>query len=110
MHHNWDDIGVLMRGRLWFMAFHQGQFGLWNWLLMLGVATLLAFIAVAALVSYLKRKESGKWGTPKVPKSLKVGYGVITLIVILGIVFPLFGVSIVVITLVETLRTKQKIT
>ena len=58
----------------------------------------------------LKRKESGKWGTPKVPKSLKVGYGVITLIVILGIVFPLFGVSIVVITLVETLRTKQKIT
>ena len=110
LHHNWDDIGVLMRGRLWFMAFHQGQFGLWNWLLMLGVATLLAFIAVAALVSYLKRKESGKWGTPKVPKSLKVGYGVITLIVILGIVFPLFGVSIVVITLVETLRTKQKIT
>lgn len=108
VHHNWDDVGVLMKARRWFMAFHQGQFGLWNWFLMLGVASLFAFIAIAALVSYLKRKPENGWGTPKVPKSFKVGYSVIAIILILGIVFPLFGVSIVLITLIDLLRIKPK--
>ena len=108
IHHNWEDVGVLMRGRMWFMAFHQGQFGLWNWGLMLGVALLLAFVAIAGLVSYLKRKESGKWGTPKVPISFKAGYGVIGIIVILGLIFPLFGASILFITLIEYLIIYKK--
>lgn len=106
--HNWEDVGVLMRSRMWFMAFHQGQFGLWNWALMLFVALLLAFVAIAGLVSYLKRKESGKWGTPKVPVSFKAGYGIVAIIVILGIVFPLFGGSVLVIALVEFMRKRKK--
>lgn len=109
INHNWEDVGVLMRGRMWFMAFHQGQFGLWNWLLMLGVALLLAFVAIAGLVSYLKRKEPNKWGTPKVPASFKAGYGIIAIIVILGVVFPLFGVSVLVIILIEFFRNKKKL-
>ncbi len=107
VNHNWEDVGVLMRGRMWFMAFHQGQFGLWNWVLMLCVALLLAFVAIAALVSYLKRKETGKWGTPKVPAKFNVGYGIVALIVLLGVIFPLFGLSVIAIIVVEFLR-KQK--
>ncbi len=107
--HNWDDVGVLMRGRMWFMAFHQGQFGLWNWFLMLFVALLLAFVAIAALISYLKRKKAGVWGVPKVPKPFKMGYGVMLLIAVLGIVFPLFGVSAIVIAGVEFLFNKQNV-
>lgn len=109
IHHNWEDVGVLMRGRMWFMAFHQGQFGLWNWFLMLGVALLLAFVAIAGLVSYLKRKESGKWGTPKVPKSFKAGYGIVFIIVIMGMVFPLFGGSALLIALVAFFRKKMNV-
>lgn len=109
VNHNWEDVGVLMRGRMWFMAFHQGQFGLWNWFLMLFVALLLAFVAIAALMSYLKRKKAGTWGVPKVPKSFKIGYGVVLLIIVLGIVFPLFGVSAVVIAAVEFWLSKQKV-
>ncbi|WP_158837852.1 PepSY-associated TM helix domain-containing protein [Polaribacter sp. L3A8] len=108
IHHTWEDVGVLMRGRMWFMAFHQGQFGLWNWALMLVVAVLLAFVAIAGLVSYLKRKETGKWGTPKVPVSFKVGYGVVCIIVILGIILPLFGASVLLILLIEFLRSKKQ--
>ena len=108
MHYNWEDVGVLMRGRMWFMAFHQGQFGLWNWGLMLGIAILLAFIAIAGLISYLKRKKTSKWGIPKVPISFKAGYGVVTTIVILGLIFPLFGISIALITLIEYLRRYKK--
>jgi len=108
IHHNWEDVGVLMRGRMWFMAFHQGQFGLWNWALMLFVAILLAFVAIAGLISYLKRKESGKWGTPKVPISFKAGYGVVGVIVVLGIVLPLFGASVLLILFIEFLRRNKK--
>ena len=104
VNHNWEDVGILMRGRMWVMAFHQGQFGLWNWLLMLFVALLLMFVAVSALISYLKRKPKGKWGTPKVPAKFEVGYGVVCLIILLGIVFPLFGISVICIGIIEYLR------
>jgi len=46
VNHDWTDVGFLMRGRMWFMAFHQGQFGTWNWVLMICVAVLLTFISV----------------------------------------------------------------
>lgn len=95
--HNWKDVGVLMRGRMWVMAFHQGQFGLWNWILMLSVAIIVTVVALAGLLSYLKRKQKGDWGVPKVPAQFKVGYGIIAGIIVLGIVFPLFGLSVVLI-------------
>ncbi len=109
VHHNWEDVGVLMRGRMWFMAFHQGQFGTWNWVLMICVALLLTFVSIAALISYLKRKPSGKWGVPKVPESFKTGYVLVSLIVLLGIIFPLFGASVLVIFLGEVFRKKKGI-
>lgn len=106
--HDWEDVGVLMKGRLWLMAFHQGEFGRWNWFLMLGVAIMLLIIGIAGLLSYLKRKQKGDWGVPKVPATLKIGYGIIICIVVLGILFPLFGISVILIALWEYLKTKNK--
>lgn len=106
--HNWDDVGVLMRGRMWLMAFHQGQFGTWNWVLMLVVSVLLLGISIAGMLSYLKRKSKGQWGTPKVNAKFKIGYSIIIIIGLLGIIFPLFGLSILVIMLLEFFKTKFK--
>ena len=108
IHHNWEDVGVLMQARMWFMAFHQGQFGTWNFILILGVALLLIFVAISALIAYIKRKPSGKWGTPKVPASFTVGYGVITIIVLLGVILPMFGISVILIVLFEFILKKIK--
>ncbi|WP_299610892.1 PepSY domain-containing protein [uncultured Aquimarina sp.] len=102
--HTWKDVGILMRGRMWFMAFHQGEFGGWNWWLILITAILLTIMSVSALASYILRKRKGSWGVPKVPASFKVGYGVILLIGILSIIFPLFGASILIILAIEYLR------
>lgn len=101
---HWKDVGVLMRGRMWVMAFHQGEFGKWNWWLMLSIAILLTIMSVSALVSYVLRKRKGSLGIPKVPMHFKVGYGVLLLIAILGILFPLFGISILLLLLVEYVR------
>lgn len=106
--HNWEDVGVLMRGRMWVMAFHQGQFGRWNWVLMLGVAILLTFVSVAGLLSYLKRKKKGEWGVPKVPAKFKVGYGIMAIIALLSVIFPLFGISVVLIIVVDFFKKKKR--
>ncbi|WP_299838231.1 PepSY domain-containing protein [uncultured Tenacibaculum sp.] len=99
--HNWNDVGVLMRARMWLMAFHQGEFGGWNWYLMFAIAVLLTLMSTAAIFSYVFRKQKGKLSVPKSPKSFKQNYGLVIAILFLGIIFPLFGVSIVLICLSE---------
>ncbi len=86
----WQDIGVLMRARLWVMAFHQGQMGYWNFLLMLFVAIGLAVISVAGFFSFKARS----WGIPEAPNNFRVGTGIIIIIVLLAIILPLFGFSL----------------
>ena len=103
---DWKDVGVLMRARMWVMAFHQGEFGLWNWFLMLIIAIGLTVMSLSALVSYILRKRKGIWGTPKVPIQFKIGYGIMIMIGILGLVFPLLGISILFIIAFELLNKK----
>ncbi len=103
----WDDVGILMRGRMWFMAFHQGEFGLWNWVLMLCVAIALTIMSISAIISYILRKRKGNWGVPKVPTSFKVGYGIVSLLIIVSIIFPLFGVSLLLIIGFEYFRKRS---
>ncbi|WP_103070066.1 PepSY-associated TM helix domain-containing protein [Aquimarina sediminis] len=105
---NWEDVGVLMRGRMWVMAFHQGEFGAWSWWLMLFTAVALAIMSISALISYIMRKRKGDWGTPKVPARFKVGYGIIIMITILAILFPLFGINIILLLIIEYLRKKKQ--
>ncbi|MDO6517767.1 PepSY-associated TM helix domain-containing protein [Zobellia uliginosa] len=100
----WADVGVLMRGRMWVMAFHQGQFGAWNWYLMLLVALLLAVMGISALVSYSLRKRKGHWGIPKVSKNFNAGYGVVIALIFMGVLFPLFGLSLLLIWMVSQVK------
>lgn len=93
--HNWSDVGFLMRGRMWVMAFHQGQFGGWNWWLMFGVTLVLTIMSAAAIVSYLIRKPEKKWGVPKVSKNFEVEPIVVIFIILLGALLPLFGLSLI---------------
>jgi uncharacterized iron-regulated membrane protein len=104
----WQAVGSLMRARMWLMAFHQGQFGTWNWYLMIFIGSSLALMSISAFVSFLLRKNKGSWGVPKVPKDFKVGYGIVVLLVLLAVVFPLFGISLVLIFGIEWLCKKRK--
>lgn len=101
MNLDWKDIGILMRARLWLMSFHQGEFGLWNWLLMVFMACTLIMASVSALVSYVMRKRKGAWGVPQVPDTFRAGIVVYLVILGLGIIFPLFGISALLIVISE---------
>lgn len=93
LHQKWEDVGILMRGRMWVMAFHQGQFGPWNWWLMLIVAFFLFLSSFAAIVSYFAKKPKNRWVIPHVPRGFQASFGVIVIIIFLGLMFPLFGLS-----------------
>jgi len=87
--HTWNDVGVLMKARIWLMAFHQGEFGGWNWWLMF-------FIAIG-------------WGIPKVSKQFKVGKLVVFFLILLAITFPLFGTSLGFIIAYEQYKKRKMI-
>lgn len=97
---NWSDVGWLMRARMWAMAFHQGQFGWWNWLLVLFTAFGLLFLSVSAIVAYFLKKQTGEWGVPS-PKSYNVGLPFYAAVVVLGLFLPLFGLSAVIIYAIQ---------
>lgn len=100
----WQDVGLLMDLRQVFMRLHQGEYGLVNWLLVLVLVLVFALTTFAAMVSYLYRKPKDAWGLPRVPASFKADATVLSLIVLLGAVFPLFGGSVLLIFLFQMLR------
>lgn len=107
--HDWSDVGLLMRARMWLMAFHQGEFGGWNWYLVFFVAVLLTVMSATAIFSYLWRKPKGKLGIPKQPKNFRLSAGFIFLLLILGIIFPLFGISVMFIFVFDIIRNRTNI-
>jgi len=106
--HSWSDVGFLMRGRMWVMAFHQGEFSAWNWWLMFGVSIGLTIMTIAGLFSYAYRKEQGNWSVPKVSVKFKVGKVVLLVLVVLGVMLPVFGISVLLIVLFEQFSKKVK--
>lgn len=99
---NWTDVGFLMRGRMWAMAFHQGQFGFWNWILVMITAFGLLVLSVSGVVAYFVRKKSGTWGLPNT-EATKLGAGYTIFIVTISVMLPLFGLSAVLILLIDKL-------
>lgn len=107
-HYTWADVGVLMNLRQVAMRFHQGEYGLINWLFVLLVVIVFTLTTAAGLASYLIRKPKGRWGFPTVPIGFRAGYGVAGLMIVCGVMFPLFGASVVLILTVESLARLVK--
>ena len=104
--YDWSEVGVLMNLRQIAMRLHQGEYGLSNWLFVLIVTLLFTISTIAGLVSYILRKPKNGWGLPKVPAHFTVGRTLVFIIIGLGIVFPLLGISLVVLWLYHYLSNK----
>lgn len=106
-HLTWKDVGILMELRQVFMRLHQGEYGSWNWWFLLGVALLFTISTSAGIFSYLKRKPKSSWGIPPVPNSFKASISIMLIIAALGVLFPLFGGSVLLLLFTHWLY-KQK--
>jgi uncharacterized iron-regulated membrane protein len=86
------------------IAAHEGQlFGWPNQLLGLLTAAGLLTLCGSGVVLWWRRRESGVLGAPQAQFNPRVSFGLILLVVLLGIYLPLFGASLVLVLLIERL-------
>ncbi len=87
------------------VAIHEGQlFGWFNQLLGLFTALGLALLSVSAIVLWWRRRSVGTLGAPPAnKKSTAYTYGLIAVIVVLGILLPFFGLTLLAVLLIERL-------
>ncbi|HYG07984.1 MAG TPA: PepSY domain-containing protein [Stenotrophomonas sp.] len=81
---------------------HEGQlFGWPNQMLGLFTATGLTLVCVSAVLLWWRRRRPDQLGAPLPDGTSRLALGAFVLIVVLGVVLPLFGLSLVVVRLVE---------
>ena len=90
------------------VAAHEGQlFGLANQLLNLAVAIGLAMLAVSGAVMWWRRKPGDALGAPPRQAGPAVAVSFIALLVALGLLLPLLGVSLLAILAIEALVLRR---
>ena len=87
------------------IAWHEGAlFGLANQIMGLLIAISLIALSVLGVVLWVKRKPTGQLAAP--PRGGPMPRGFIVVVIALGLLLPLFGMSVIAILIVERLRTK----
>ncbi|WP_375740754.1 PepSY-associated TM helix domain-containing protein [Pseudomonas boanensis] len=91
----WKDYGIVARSVEMGVVLHEGKFfGLANQLLMFGVCLLILLSAVSGLVMWWKRRPQGSLGVPPLRHDLPLWKTAVMIMIGLGIVFPLVGMSL----------------
>ncbi len=86
------NYGPLAKSLEWGINVHLGQqYGLANQLVLLGVCMCVVLLAVAAAVMWWKRRPAGSLGIPPMPQDRRVFRGLLFLLAVGGIIFPLVG-------------------
>ncbi len=107
--YDWSNVGILMEMRQVAMRLHQGEYGLANWIVVLLITLAFTVSTAGGLASYLIRKPGGRWGLPKTPAQFKVGRVLFFGILFLGLLFPMFGSSLIILWLYEkVIHFKQR--
>ncbi|MFB5660360.1 PepSY-associated TM helix domain-containing protein [Alteribacillus sp. HJP-4] len=89
------------------ITLHEGtQFGLLNQLTGLIICIGIAGIVVSGFLLWWKRKPAGKLGAPKAPPARTLKFFTLILI-LLGILFPLVGISLLFVWIIDFLVIKR---
>jgi len=102
----WSQVGIMADLQQVFMRLHQGEYGTLSLIAVLIVALTFFVATLASIISYLIRRPKGKLGLPQVPENFKVALPLIALIAMLGLLFPVFGISVVFILIVNLLISR----
>jgi uncharacterized iron-regulated membrane protein len=90
------------------IAAHEGQlFGWPNQLLGLLTAMGLVLLSLSSVVMWWKRREPGELGAPNPAAKARFSFGLLLIVLFLGIYLPLFGISLVAMLILEKLLLKR---
>ncbi len=100
----WNDYALVPKLVEGGVALHMGGFfGLPNQLLMLVGCLILILLSISGTVMWWQRRPAGRLGAPAMPKNLPMWKGAVAIILILGLVFPLMGASLLIVLLLDYL-------
>lgn len=101
------DYGPLGKSLEWGINVHLGQqYGLANQLLMLAACLAIVLLCVSAAMMWWKRRPPGSLGVPPLPADARALRGVFGLLLIGGAIFPLVGLSMLVMLALDWLGTR----
>jgi uncharacterized iron-regulated membrane protein len=100
--HSFADYGPMGKFTAWGVDVHMGtEYGLANRIVITVACVLVVWSAVSGLVMWWKRRPQGKAGLPRRPPDAHLERGLIAVAVVTGVLFPLVGVSMVAIVLLD---------
>lgn len=99
-----DRIGPVARLTEWGVSVHQGaEYGAPNLAVMLAACLALMALCVSGVLMWWKRRPSGQLAAPMRKHGDRLARGVLAIAVVLGCVFPLLGLSMLVVVLLDAL-------
>lgn len=103
----WEQYGLVPKLVETGIAIHEGRFfGFWNQLLMLFAALTVVLLALTGPVMWWQRRPKGRLGAPAMPQ-LPLIKGLMAIIIVLGALFPLAGLSFVLIVALDWLVLRR---
>ncbi len=109
---SYSDYGPLGKVLEWGINVHMGQqFGLANQIVLLAACVGIVLLTVSAGIMWWKRRPRGSLGVPPLPQDKRVLRGLLALLAIGGILFPLVGASLLVMLVLDLIvqsREKQR--
>ena len=105
---SYGDYGPMGRALEWGINTHMGQtYGMANRLVLTVACAAIVLLAVSAAVMWWKRRPHGALGVPPLPADARVFRGLIAILAIGGIVFPLVGASLLVMLALDWLQRRM---
>uniref|UniRef100_UPI003B983FFE PepSY domain-containing protein n=1 Tax=unclassified Brucella TaxID=2632610 RepID=UPI003B983FFE len=90
------DYGPFGKSLEWGINVHMGQeFGLANQLVLAAACIGIVVLAVSAGVMWWKRRPKGSLGVPPMPSDIRVFRGLIAILAVGGVLFPLVGLTLI---------------
>lgn len=97
------DYSPYAKAMAWGIAFHEGDLGVWNFVLNTVFCLSVLGLSISGLVMWWNRRPSGagRLAAPPRPGDVPFWKGAAVLVIVLGIVFPLGGAAILAVLVLD---------
>ncbi|NJN86007.1 MAG: PepSY domain-containing protein [Leptolyngbyaceae cyanobacterium SL_7_1] len=100
----WEDYGLVPKAVEMGIAIHMGKFfGLGNQLLMLLACFIVVVLCISGAIMWWQRRPADRLGAPAMPAYGHAWKTPVAIVAVLGVLFPLVGLSLVAVLLVDYL-------
>ncbi|MFF4985624.1 PepSY-associated TM helix domain-containing protein [Streptosporangium saharense] len=106
--YGWEEYGVLAKAVEQGIALHEGRrYGTVNMLVMLGACLAMITLVVSGAWMWWKRRPRGRLAAPARSTDRRTAYGVLAVMAVLGVLFPLAGITMVAVLVLDWLVIRR---